>query len=238
MKAFLLTAGLGTRLLPLTSHTPKCLVPIYGRPLIDWWFDALAKAGVTEVLINLHHLPDQVKEHVGTLPTTVKTTFFYEEILLGSAGTIRANFDFVKDEKTFFIIYGDNLTSLPLKGIYQYHSSQPHPLTVALFHANKPSSCGIAEVDPNGTIIDFVEKPSAPVSNLANAGIYVASPEIIQEISTEKMPCDIGFDLLPLFVNRMSGWLTNDYLIDIGTLENLEKARKEWPGVVNNSYEL
>lgn len=233
MKAFLLTAGLGTRLLPLTEHTPKCLVTIHGRPLIDWWFDALQKAGVTEVLINLHHLPEKVKAHVNELKSSIKVRFYFEETLLGSAGTLSANADFINDGNPFLIIYGDNLTSLNLRDLYAFHMSQPHLLTMALFRSDKPWNCGIAEMNDNGTITGFIEKPAAPVSDLANAGIYVASAGIFEKIPKGKILCDIGFDLLPLLVNQMSGWLTNGYLIDIGTLQNLEKARKEWPVIAD-----
>jgi mannose-1-phosphate guanylyltransferase len=231
MKAFLLTAGLGTRLRPLTDHTPKCLVPIGGKPLIDWWFDALEKAGVTDVLINLHHLPARVTDHVSKLSTPIKSHFFFEEQLLGSAGTLRANAGFVAGEKSFFIIYGDNLTSLSLAELQQFHDRQSHPLTMVLFHTNNPKSCGIAEIDENHTITVFVEKPAEPRSDLANGGIYMASPEVISAIPADKTPSDISFDLLPQFTGRMSGWLTKDYLIDIGTMENLEKARREWPHI-------
>ena len=232
MKAFLLAGGLGTRLLPLTEHTPKCLVEIHGRALLDWWYDAMEKAGVTEVLINLHHLPGQVRSHVAAMDTGIRTHFFEEETLLGSAGTLRANADFVKNEQAFFIIYADNLTSLPLHQLYRFHLQQSHPVTMALFHTPTPKSCGIAVMDPAGTIISFVEKPQVPVSDLANAGIYMASPGFIDAIPVVKTPCDIGFDVLPLFVGRMSGWLMQDYLIDIGTPENLERARREWPDVL------
>ncbi len=232
MKAFLLAAGLGTRLQPLTDHIPKCLVTINGRPLIDWWYDAMKRGGVHEVLVNLHHLPELVVEHISRLNTDIKTVFFKEENLLGSAGTLLANADFVKEEKNFFIIYGDNLTSLSLPDFKNFHEAQNHPLSMALFRSSRPEHCGIAEMNNTDTIIDFVEKPQQPRSNLANAGIYIASPAVIENIP-DKLPCDIGFDLLPLLVNRMSGWITNDYLIDIGTHENLEKARKEWPEVIS-----
>ena len=104
MKAFLLTAGLGTRLHPITLTLPKCLVPIAGKPLINWWFESMQKAGVTEVLINLHHLPDLVMAHVNALDTNIQVTYAYEPELLGSAGTLRANKSFVQDQKAFFII--------------------------------------------------------------------------------------------------------------------------------------
>lgn len=229
MKAFLLVAGLGTRLRPITDETPKCLVEIGGRALIDWWYDAMELAGVSEVLINLHHLPEKVRQHVNSRSTPVQTNFFLEETLLGSAGTLRANADFVKGEKSFFIIYGDNLTNLSLTAFQEFHNRQHQPLSMALFRSTKPENCGIAELDSENIVIDFIEKPKQPISDLANAGIYIATPAVIDAIPGNKLPCDIGFDLLPLFVNKMSGWIMDDYLIDIGTHENLEKARREWP---------
>lgn len=229
MKAFLLTAGLGTRLLPITNTIPKCLIEIDGKPLLEWWFESMEQAGITEVLINLHHLPDQVKAFVHNLTTPIKVNFFLEPTLLGSAGTLRANYDFIKNEQCFFIIYADNLTSIRLKDLYDFHLNQSHAFTMALFETNNPKSCGIAVLNDQQTIIDFVEKPEHPVSNLANAGIYMANPSVIEKIPASKLPADIGFDLLPLLVNHMSGWKTSNYLIDIGTHDNLAKARAEWP---------
>ena len=233
MKAFLLTAGLGTRLHPITLTLPKCLVPIAGKPLINWWFESVQKAGVTEVLINLHHLPDRVIEHVNALDTNIKVTYAYEPELLGSAGTLRANKSFVQDQKAFFIIYADNLTNTSLSNLYDFHVMQPHVFTMALFETNNPKGCGIVSLNTDATISSFEEKPAHPTSNLANAGLYVASPSVIDLIDPAKTPADIGFDLLPLLVDKMSGYKMNDYLIDIGTHQNLEKARKEFPLLIS-----
>jgi mannose-1-phosphate guanylyltransferase len=233
MKAFLLTAGLGSRLHPFTQNSPKCLVPISGKPLLDWWFIAMQQTGVTEVLINLHHLPDMVMAHVNGLDTTIKVEFAYEPVLLGSAGTLVANKSFVANEKSFFIFYGDNLTNTSLSNLYNFHTSQPHNFTMALFETNDPKNCGIVKIDNCGTIADFEEKPATPTSNLANAGLYVASPAVIDLIDSAKIPADIGFDLLPLLVGKMSGYKINDYLIDIGTHKNLEKARQDWPLLIS-----
>ena len=233
MKAFLLTAGLGTRLHPITLTLPKCLVPIAGKPLINWWFESVQKAGVTEVLINLHHLPDRVIEHVNALDTNIKVTYAYEPELLGSAGTLRANKSFVQDQKAFFIIYADNLTNTSLSNLYDFHITQPHAFTMALFETNNPRGGGIVLLNQSFTITSFEEKPANPISNLANAGLYVASPEIISLIDPAKTPADIGFDVLPLLVHKMSGYKINDYLIDIGTHKNLEKARIEFPLLVS-----
>lgn len=102
MKAILLAAGVGSRLRPLTDHTPKCLVPVGGRPLLAIWFDALVRHGVTEVLLNTHHLADRVGEFVAThTPRGLRVTLFHEPVLLGSAGTVKANRDFVAGEASF-----------------------------------------------------------------------------------------------------------------------------------------
>jgi len=233
MKAFLLTAGLGTRLHPITHTLPKCLVPIAGKPLINWWFESMQQAGVTEVLINLHHLPHMVMAHVNALDTPIKVEFVYEPVLLGSAGTLRANKSFVQDQKSFFIFYGDNLTNTSLSNLYNFHASQSHGFTMALFETNNPTGCGIVSLNNDFTVTYFEEKPANPTSNLANAGLYVASPAVIDLIDSAKSPADIGFDLLPLLVGKMSGIKINDYLIDIGTHKNLEKARQDWPLLIS-----
>ncbi|MHB1688938.1 MAG: sugar phosphate nucleotidyltransferase [Ignavibacteriaceae bacterium] len=95
---------------------------------------------------------------------------------------------------------------------------------MALFHTQNPTSCGIALLNGDSIIIDFEEKPKNPKSNLANAGLYIASPEILEMIPNYELT-DIGFHLLSQLVNRMSGWKTEDYLIDIGTIQNLEKKK-------------
>jgi mannose-1-phosphate guanylyltransferase len=104
---------------------------------------------------------------------------------------------------------------------------------MALFETNNPTGCGIVSLNSDATITSFEEKPANPISNVANAGLYVASPAVIDLIDAAKTPADIGFDLLPLLVDKMSGYKINDYLIDIGTHKNLEKARQDWPLLIS-----
>jgi len=227
VKAFLLSAGLGTRLRPLTNSIPKCLVPINGKPLLKWWIQLFEMHGVNEVLINLHHLPDQVIQYIKNLNPAIKFTFYFEDKLLGSAGTLRQNKLFVKNEENVLIAYADNLTNYNLTVFHEFHIQKNKPFSMALFNSGTPSSCGIAVLDKEDTIIEFEEKPVNPKSNLANAGIYIAKPEIFNLIPDFECT-DIGFHLLPQLVNNMAGWMTKDYLIDIGTIENLRKAEQEW----------
>lgn len=229
MTAFLLAAGLGTRLRPLTSTVPKCLVPVGGRPLLAWWLDLLERHGVTRVLINLHHLPVQVLEFVRDYRGPVKITTVMEPTLLGSAGTLWANRAFVRDAEQFLILYADNLTDIDLGALVRFNAERPAPLTVGLFRSANPSACGIATLDPEGTIVEFQEKPEHPKGDLASAGVFVARPELFESFEPEhSRPYDFGGHVMPRLVGRMNGALVDGYLRDVGTLESLALAEKEW----------
>src|SRR5438552_6352658 len=121
MKAVLLAAGRGTRLKPLTDSVPKCLLPIAGRPLLEYWLLLLARHGVTEVLINLHHLPDAVRRFLARSPHGPPVRTVHEPVLLGSAGTLWANRDWVSGEEEFLIACADNLTNADLGSLMRAH---------------------------------------------------------------------------------------------------------------------
>ena len=152
----------------------------------------------------------------------------YEPELMGSGGTIRANREFVKDEDSFFICYADNLTDANLTALQRFHTEHGSLLTMALFRTNVPEQCGIAELDHEGRITAFEEKPEHPKSNLANAGIYLADRGIFKYLDSDEPVLDFGRDVLPRLVGQMSGWPTEGYLRDIGTLENYKRANEEW----------
>ena len=228
MKAVLLAAGLGTRLTPLTLAFPKCLVPINGTPLMTFWFNLFRKFGIDEVLVNLSSFPDQVERYIANYAIDLKVRLFYEKELYGSLGTLILNKDFFSKGEDIFIFYSDNLTNINLEKLYKYHKSHSFPFTMGLFHTNDPTGCGIAQLDDTKTIIDFIEKPQNPASNLANAGIYLTSSEIFNYIPSylNKGLLDIGFDLLPNLVNHMKGYEIPEILIDVGTISNLKEAEQ------------
>lgn len=228
MKAFLLAAGLGTRLRPITETIPKCLVPVGGRPLLAHWMNLLERHGVDEVLINLHFLPEPVRRFVEEYRGPVAISTVMEEELLGSGGTLHVHRDFVRDEEQFLILYADNLTTVDLSKLLRFNTEHPALLTVGLFHAENPAACGIAELDAEGTIIDFIEKPSAPRSDLASAGMFVGRQELFSYITPDLRPYDFGGRVMPKLIGRMNGVVVDGYLRDIGTLESLELAGREW----------
>lgn len=231
-KALLMAAGLGTRLRPLTERVPKCLVPIAGRPLLDYWVDALVRAGVREALINTHHLPEQVRAYIELVNAAgpLQLVESYEPELLGSAGTVHANRDYVPEGGEALIIYSDNLSDVDLSELIAFHRSHSDPFTMLLFRAPRPEKCGIAELDGDGRIVSFVEKPKQPRSDLANAGVYVMTAAAYHEIG-DLNAFDLGFDALPRFAGRMRGFVHEGYHRDIGDLESLAQAERDAPRV-------
>lgn len=228
MKAFLLAAGLGTRLRPVTDTVPKCMVRIAGKPMLDIWLDAFARAGVDEVLVNLHYLPDVVMQHLATRSTGPTVCTFFEPELLGSAGTLAAHRDWVCGEDMFLVCYADNLTDFDLASLVNEHRGNDVLATLTAFHSENPCSGGVLEVDHAGWLTGFEEKPANPLSDLVNAGVYAFSPKVLDEISCLR-PQDIGFDLLPRLVGRARVVTLRCYFRDIGTIELYERAQQEWP---------
>ncbi|RMF94503.1 MAG: nucleotidyltransferase family protein [Candidatus Schekmanbacteria bacterium] len=232
MKAFLLAAGLGTRLRPLTNEIPKCLVPIAGKPLIYYWFQLFEKYEISEVLINLHYLPDKLRSFVEELKTSIKVELFYEKELLGSAGTVFYNKGWVGSDERFLVVYADNLTNIDISKFLRFHHKKKGLMTIGLFEAENPRECGIVDIDSSSRICGFYEKVENPPGNLANAGIYVAESKIF-DIFEFRKPLDFGFDILPKLTGQIYGYKIQEYFIDIGTPENYKKACAEWEKILN-----
>jgi mannose-1-phosphate guanylyltransferase len=195
--------------------------------MLDRWLDALGHVGVDEVLVNVHHLPDLVQDHVAkrALPPEVRTVF--EPELLGSAGTLRANRIWIESDKTFLVCNVDNLTDFDLSLLVDRHRNVGMMATLAVFHAEVPSACGIVEVDQSGRMVGFEEKPSVPKSDLANAGMYAFDSSVLDEI-VGPSPQDVGRDLLPRLVGHAQTVTVDGYFRDIGTLDAYRVAQKEW----------
>ena len=229
MKAILLAAGLGTRLRPLTDTIPKCLVPIGGRPLLSYWLDALAEVGITDILVNLHHLADQVRSYVQARPDSQNITLVYEKELLGTAGTIRENADFFKEEQVM-VIHADNFCTADLKKFIMAHDRRPAgtEITMMTFITDQPETCGIVETNSFGVVTAFHEKVQNPPGNIANGAVYIWEPSVARFISeSERNLRDISRDLIPISLGRINSWPSNGHHIDIGTRDKLHLANKQ-----------
>jgi mannose-1-phosphate guanylyltransferase len=237
MKAFLLAAGQGTRLRPITDKVPKCLVPICGVPMLKIWMDICHRAGIEEVLVNLHTHADSVRSWLGANSAGVHVQLEEEATLLGSAGTLLANREWVLSESCFWIFYADVLTNANLNRMLEFHRARKAAATLGLYEVPDPSRCGIVSFDERMVIQEFVEKPAQPKSRWAFSGVMIGTPELINQIPS-RYPVDLGFDVLPRLVGQMFGFPISDYLLDIGTLENYHRAQNTWPGLVASGSPL
>jgi mannose-1-phosphate guanylyltransferase len=233
MKAFILAAGNGTRLRPLTDSVPKCLLPIQGVPLLEIWLNNCKAAGITDVLVNAHAHADAVKEFAATQKSGVRVSVVEEPQLLGSAGTLVENRAFVAGEEAFFVLYGDVLTNIDLRRMLEFHRQKNLSATLGVYQVPDPTRCGVVTMDENDVIQKFVEKPAHTESNWAFSGAMIGGQEIF-DFLPDRRAMDIGFDVLPKMAGKMAGYRISEYLIDIGTLENYQTAQQSWPGLARS----
>jgi len=226
MKAIILAAGLGTRLRPITDTLPKCLVPIGGVPLLELWLRQCERAGLEAALVNTHHLAGRVEEFAAGR-RGIPVRLAHEPTLLGSAGTLAANWDFVAGDESFAVIYADNLTTFDLSELISFHATHDRIASMALFRSPNPSAGGVVEMDDAGLVTGFWEKPANPRSNLVNAGLYIFRRQV-REYLPSSFPADIGHSLMPALVGQAKGLPIREYFIDIGTLENYYSAQAEF----------
>lgn len=233
-KAMLLAAGKGTRLRPVTATMPKCMVPVRGKPMLQHNIEWLRRFGVTELVINLSYLPDAVVDHFGDgSEWGVSITYSREEELLGTAGGVKKVASFFENEP-FFVWYGDNLSTVNLAQLYDFHARNRATATITLFYREDVTASGIVGLDDAGRITRFLEKPRPEqvFSHWVNAGVYVLEPSVLDVIPAVG-ESDFGKEILPdllkagepLYGYRLSG---DEGLWWIDTLADLERLQKEF----------
>lgn len=231
-KAMLLAAGKGTRLRPLTNTVPKCMVPIDGVPVLERNINWLAKFGVQDLMINLHYMPDAVRNYFGDgSKWDVHITYSLEETILGTAGAVK-NVEWFFDGP-FFLWYGDNLSNCDLNKFYNFHDQKGGIASMALHYREDPTASGIVGLDDNHKITRFLEKPKPDqvFSHWVNAGIYVLESRIFDFIPSQGTP-DFSHDIFPILLeagDSLYGYqLSEDEgLWWIDTPKDLNRIQKE-----------
>lgn len=232
MKALLLAAGVGSRLERYAKTVPKCMVPVAGTPpllrLIAW----LRDEGVTDLAINLHHLPAVVTGAVGDGSALgVRVRYSREPELLGTAGALDPLRDWIGDEP-FLVVYADNIVCCCLAGVADLHRRTAATITVALFHRDDVSTSGAATVDDGGRISRFVEKPSVGGPGWVSAGLLHCEPSVLEIIPGGGAASDFGRDVLPALLAAgatLAGYKlgVGEYLYWIDTPADLAQAEAQ-----------
>ena len=228
MKAVLLAAGKGERLGEITSSIPKPMVPISGKPVIEWNIGLCKLYGITDIFINLHHLPNIVTNYLGNGERFgVTLTYAHETKLLGTGGGVK-QFSKSLEEDSFFVIYADNWSDYNLETIRRHHQASGVEMTIALFHLEDVLLSGVAVMDYKDRILEFVEKPktSPPPSHWVNAGIYLMEPHLLSRIPDGV--CDFGREVIPNWIDagiHIAGIKMKEKVIPIDTLAQLKTAK-------------
>jgi mannose-1-phosphate guanylyltransferase len=224
-----LAAGKGTRLFPLTGEVPKPMAPVVDTPIIRHIFELLSGHGVTEAHVNVHYLADALLAAYGeeSRVNGMTVRLSREDELLGTAGGVKRlaeNFD-----GTFVVVSGDALTDVNLGELVRLHNEKGALATVALRRVFDTSEFGVVELDGDGDILGFQEKPNPAeaISTLANTGIYVFEPRALEYVP-EGTFFDFARDVFPRFLEageKFVGYQGDFYWSDIGTLEAYRQAQ-------------
>lgn len=229
MRALLLAGGEGTRLRPITNTIPKCLVPIGGRALLDYWFDLVFAAGFERVLVNTSYLADKVRAHVAASRWRDRVDLVHEPTLLGTGGTVLANRAYF-GRAPFLVAHADNLTDFDAAGLFAAHRARPAgcAITMLAFHTDRPQQSGILALDAHNVVQGFFEKVANPPGTLANAAVYIFDPEVVDFIVALGRPVvDLSTEVIPAFLGRILAVTHIGYHRDIGTPDSLAQAHAD-----------
>jgi NDP-sugar pyrophosphorylase family protein len=232
MKAFILAAGLGTRLRSLGLDVPKVMVPIGGKPLLEHHLELFKRQGIREFIVNLHYLPEKITGYFGDGSRFgVSITYSHEPELLGTAGAVKKMESELRSGP-FIVFYGDNLVYVDFAPLLEFHRARQAEATVALFASPEPWTGGVVETDSNGRVLRFVEKPDRKQvsTNLISAGILVVESSVLDVIPAGQF-YDFGRDVFPkLLADRRPVYAMEPeaYIQDVGTPERLAKAQRDF----------
>lgn len=232
MKAFILCAGLGTRLRPLTNTIPKVMVKIGGKPVLEHLIILCKKHKIEEIIINLHYFPQKIKDYFKEgSKWQVKINYSFEPKIMGSAGALKKAENHLKGDD-FFVLNGDGMTNLDLTKMWRFHREKGGVATFLIHPSDHPYDSSLVVVDDNWQIREFDKKvkPGDKFRNLTKSGTHIFKPGILKYIPAHK-EYSLEKELIPQLVKKnlpLYGFYSEDYSHDMGTLERLKKVREDY----------
>ena len=229
MKAVLLAAGKGVRLKHLTENLPKVMIPINGKPILEYHIEMLADAEITDVFINLHHLPEKIMEYFKDgKKWGLKIRYSYEPEILGTAGAVK-RLEKELRPGSFLVIYGDNFLKIDYGDFIRYSEKKNGVGTIAAFWKEDVRESGILSVGYRQKISRFVEKPKLEevFSHWVSAGVFYFREKVLDFI--EPKYADFGFDVVPKILKEgkeLYAYKLKGMVWGIDTLELLDELLK------------
>jgi mannose-1-phosphate guanylyltransferase len=239
MKAVILAAGKGTRLKPLTYGIPKPLLPVGGRPVIDYVVDNLltAHGDIKEVIVAVSYMKEVIQNYLKHTPRDHVKIDTVTTLGWDTGGDLQTIYVEKEVKEPLVVAYGDNVTKLNVKEMIKFHRKKGKLATVALFRVpwNEVSRFGIAEINKDSVVSNFTEKPERrkAKSNLANAGYYILEPAVLESLPHKKLKVESTVFPTLAEEGQLAGFIYNPaFWLDIGTLEAYKKANKMMEGIL------
>ena len=236
MKALILAAGFGTRLGDLTRTTPKALVKVGHAAILDHNIRKLLEVGISEILVNTHYFSEKIESFLADQHYRMFVSTIYEPELLGTAGTIKANWERF-DGDDFLVMHGDNYFEDNLISLLSahVHRTKGTVVTMATFDSDSPESCGTIITNRNEVVVKFFEKDRHSPSLRANAAIYVFSSATKSHfLGLPPLENDISNHVIPKLLGKIQAhYLLGDF-IDIGTPTGLAKAELSYDRITKH----
>mgnify|MGYP000922481625 FL=1 len=231
MKAMILAAGLGTRLRPLTDVTPKPLLPVAGTPMIVWNLLLLKRHGIRDVVINLHHLGDMIRQALGDGSALgMRLIYSYEPVILGTGGGIKQAEPHFQGEPVL-VLNGDTLFELDLGAVMAFHRERAAAATLVLRQDPDAARWGLVEVTDRAEIVRITGRGrSAPTVTAARmfAGIHILHPRLLRYL-----PADTECSIIDAYVKgiqegeRILGFDFDGFWSDVGTPERYAQVEQD-----------
>jgi len=228
-KGVILAGGKGTRLKPITDEIPKPLLPVHGKPILQYGIELFKKFGINEIILSIGYKGSQIKEYFGDGSRFGVTIYYVEETEpLGTAGPLNLARKYLTEP--FVMCNADELKDIDLSDMYIFHKDKKAMATIALTTVPDPSNYGVAKMQGD-RIVEFIEKPVSPPSNLINAGLYILDPEVLKYIPKKGFAM-VEKDVFPKIAaeGKLFGYHFSGQWMDTGTLDRYDKAIREWKG--------
>ena len=229
-KALILAGGKGVKMRPLTYEMPKAMLPVKGKPILEYTIEQLKKNDIREIIIACGPLSDKIKDYFGDGSRfSVKISYIDEKKDLGTGGALKMALPMLGSEP-FVMIWGDVLAEIDLADMIDFHLEDNPLMTIALTSVSDPREYGAVRMHRN-VMVDFQEKPKrgVDVSHLVTAGIHIVDPKIIKFLP-KKSSFMLEQEVIPALTkdHAVRGYIFDGQWFDVGSLEIYHRAIKAW----------
>ena len=231
MKVVIIAGGKGTRIASVNSEIPKAMIPVCGKPIIEHEIELCKRYGYTDFLFIIGHMGDQISIYFGDgSKWGVQIEYYQETQPLGTAGAL----GYLKDKLTedFFVMYGDTIVDFDMETMLKYHQEKEAKATLFLHPNDHPYDSDIVELDSEGRVVKFDNKPHPDgfvSKNIVNAALFIFSPEILEQIEVG-VKSHIEKNVLPRCLEvgmKLYGYVSPEYIKDMGTPDRYEAVCKD-----------